>query len=191
MQARDASGRSVLPRSRKTRALLAVLALAGPRRVLRSELTALLWSRREHEQGRASLRQSVHELRVSLGPRAGILLQTDRNHLLLLDDRLWMDVRVLTAATVSRPEGLELLSSRKSRSGRCHVGPEVFVRPPVPANSVPSILAGEITAALSRFRWISCALGALALGLFQRALLADLTGWIPRWIIGWTTSAGA
>lgn len=108
MQAWDAEGRSVLPRSRKTRAVLAVLALAGPRQVLRTELIALLWSRREREQGRASLRQSVHELRVSLGPHAETLLQAGRNHLLLLDDRLQVDVRVLTAATVSQPQGLGL-----------------------------------------------------------------------------------
>jgi DNA-binding SARP family transcriptional activator len=108
MQAQDSSRRSVLPRSRKTRAVLAVLALAGSRPALRTQLTGLLWSRREKQQARASLRQSVHELQAALGPRAGGLLQADRNHLKLLDDRLWVDVRVLTGATVSQPEGLEL-----------------------------------------------------------------------------------
>jgi DNA-binding SARP family transcriptional activator len=108
MQARDAAGRSVLPRSRKTRAVLAVLALAGPGQVLRTRLTALLWSRRENEQARASLRQSVHELRAALGPRIGALLRADRNHLLLLDDGLQVDARVLATATASQPEGLEL-----------------------------------------------------------------------------------
>jgi DNA-binding SARP family transcriptional activator len=107
MQVQDASGRSVLLRSRKTRAVLAVLALAGPKPVLRTRLTGLLWSRRESEQARASLRQSVHELRVALGPDAG-RLQADRNHLMLLDDRLWVDVRLLAEATVASPEGLEL-----------------------------------------------------------------------------------
>jgi DNA-binding SARP family transcriptional activator len=107
MQVQDASGRSVLLRSRKTRAVLAVLALAGPKPVLRTRLTGLLWSRRESEQARASLRQSVHELRVALGPDAG-RLQADRNHLMLLDDRLWVDVRLLAEATVANPEDLEL-----------------------------------------------------------------------------------
>ena len=108
MQARDAAGRSVLPRSRKTRAILAALVLAGPGQVLRTRLTALLWSRRENEQARASLRQSVHELRAALGPRIGALLRADRNHLLLLDDGLQVDARVLATATASQPEGLEL-----------------------------------------------------------------------------------
>ena len=108
MQAQDATERSVLPRSRKTRAVLAVLAFAAPRQVLRTQLIGLLWSRREREQARASLRQSVHELRVALGPCAGKLLQTDRNHLLLLGEQLWVDARVLAAATVSQPNGLEV-----------------------------------------------------------------------------------
>ena len=64
----DAKGRSYLPRTRKTRALLAILAMASPRPVLRQQLASLLWSRREQEQARGSLRQSVHELQDILGP---------------------------------------------------------------------------------------------------------------------------
>ena len=108
MQLQDPSGRSVLPRSRKTRAVLAVLALSESRPVLRTRLTGLLWSRRENEQARASLRQSVHELQVALGPRAGRILRADRNHLSVLHDRLWVDVRALAAATVSQPQCLDL-----------------------------------------------------------------------------------
>ena len=67
MRAVGASGRSVLPRSRKTRAVLAILALASPKPVLRSKLTGLLWSQRAKEQARGSLRQSVHELQRALG----------------------------------------------------------------------------------------------------------------------------
>ena len=94
MQAQDVSGRDVLPRSRKARAILAILALSAPHTVLRSRLTKLLWSQRAKEQARASLRQAVHELLLALGPRAGTLLRTDRNHLAMLDERLWVDVRV-------------------------------------------------------------------------------------------------
>jgi DNA-binding SARP family transcriptional activator/TolB-like protein len=108
MQLKDASGRSVLPRSRKTRAVLAVLALGEPRPVLRTRLTGLLWSRRESEQARASLRQALHELNVALGPQACRILRADRNHLGLLHDRLWVDVRALAAATVSQPQSLDL-----------------------------------------------------------------------------------
>jgi DNA-binding SARP family transcriptional activator/TolB-like protein len=108
MQAMDASGGSVLPRSRKTRGVLAVLALAAPKPVLRSTLTGMLWSRRAKEQARGSLRQSVHELQRALGPSAGVALHTDRSHLALLDDGLWVDVRVLAGATATNALGLRL-----------------------------------------------------------------------------------
>jgi DNA-binding SARP family transcriptional activator len=104
MQAVDASGRSVLPRSRKTRAVLALLALAAPRPVPRVRLAGLLWSRRGHEQARGSLRQSVHELQRALGPIAGALLQPARNHLALSDRGLWVDDGV-AGATVTDPAG--------------------------------------------------------------------------------------
>jgi DNA-binding SARP family transcriptional activator/TolB-like protein/Flp pilus assembly protein TadD len=91
MSALNPAGKSVLPRARKTRAVLAVLALSAPRPVLRTQLTALLWSQREKDQARASLRQAVHELQESLGSPAGRLLCPERNHLALLVGGLWVD----------------------------------------------------------------------------------------------------
>ncbi len=44
LRARDADGNDRLPRARKTRAVLAILTLAAPRPVARSQLIALLWS---------------------------------------------------------------------------------------------------------------------------------------------------
>jgi len=85
-----------LPRSRKTRAVLAVLVLAAPRPVLRSQLTSLLWSRRGKEQAFASLRQAVHELQRALGEDVTKLLRVDRHHLALCDASLWVDVRAST-----------------------------------------------------------------------------------------------
>lgn len=93
MQAEDASGNNVLPRSRKTKAILAILALSAPQAVLRGRLTQLLWSQRAKEQARASLRQAVHELLLALGPRSSTVLRIDRNHLAMVEDRLWVDAR--------------------------------------------------------------------------------------------------
>jgi len=98
MQAEDSAGRDILPRSRKTRAVLAVLALAAPKPVLRTRLTRLLWSARASEQARGSLRQSVYELQHILGD-AVALLRTTRDHLMLLDERLWLDTRRLSSST--------------------------------------------------------------------------------------------
>lgn len=103
MIAEDALGQSVLPRSRKTRALLAILALASPTPVLRNRLAALLWSSRAKEQAQGSLRQSVHELQRSLGLLTGAFLRTDRHHVILLDMGLWVDVRVMLADAIVRP----------------------------------------------------------------------------------------
>lgn len=108
MRIEDANGRSILPRSRKTRALLAILALSPNRSVLRSRLTTLLWSLRGKEQGRASLRQAVHELQHALGPVAASIFRAERNHLTLSDDRLWVDASEFMRATASRTELLDL-----------------------------------------------------------------------------------
>jgi DNA-binding SARP family transcriptional activator len=108
MRAEGPAGQSVLPRSRKTRALLAVLAMAAPKPVLRAKLTHLLWSRRASEQGRGSLRQSVYELQHALGTQAVILLRAARDHLALCDDRLWVDARALLATADPDATDLEM-----------------------------------------------------------------------------------
>lgn len=108
MAAEDPNGRNLLPRTRKTRAILAVLALAAPRPVLRQHLTGLLWSQREKEQARASLRQSVHELQATLGSACGHMLVAERHHLALRDAGLWHDVQVVTEGKISQPETLDL-----------------------------------------------------------------------------------
>ncbi len=108
MQVDDASGRSILPRSRKARALLAILALSPKRAVLRTQITALLWSLRGQEQGRASLRQSVHELQQAFSAAGSGLLRADRNQLALSGARFWVDAVAFVSATPSRPELLDL-----------------------------------------------------------------------------------
>jgi DNA-binding SARP family transcriptional activator len=108
MSATDVAGRSVLPKSRKARGVLAVLALQASRPVLRSELADLLWSRRDREQARASLRQAVHELTDLLGPIDPRLLRVDRNHLSLASDLIWVDARAIVAAVASQSEMRDL-----------------------------------------------------------------------------------
>ncbi len=65
-RASDADGNDRLPRVRKTRAVLAILTLAAPQPVARSQLIALLWSRRAPQQARGSLRQA--NSRTASGP---------------------------------------------------------------------------------------------------------------------------
>lgn len=101
MAAFGPDGRSVLPRGRKTRAILAILALAAPDPVPRSRLTALLWSRRDREQARASLRQSVHELQDALGDIADIF-RAEREHLALRRDDIVTDLQDHAASAPAR-----------------------------------------------------------------------------------------
>ena len=71
MEAWTLTSENVLPAGRKTRALLAVVALSAPRPALRGRLAELLWSRRPEEQARASLRQEIHRLLETLSPAGG------------------------------------------------------------------------------------------------------------------------
>jgi hypothetical protein len=61
------TGEELTPRGRKACAIIAMLALAPDGRRTRSWLQDKLWSTRAPEQGAASLRQSLHELRTALG----------------------------------------------------------------------------------------------------------------------------
>lgn len=110
MEAWSLTSENVLPQGRKTRALLAVVALSAPRPALRGRLAELLWSRRPEEQARASLRQEIHRLLEALSPAGGsdILIVT-RDHLSLRTDAVWVDVDEVMRATVEEPASLSLL----------------------------------------------------------------------------------
>lgn len=209
MRAEDAAGRSVLPRSRKAKAVLAILALAAPTAVLRTRITALLWSRRAKEQARASLRQAFHELQRALGPERAALLRADRHTLAMMDHRLWVDVRMRRISWTAEREVLEpfqatllddldgldpafdaWLTAERDRLSQQR--PTAASLPPpssgirlavLPVRQLDghrldarlSGLAEEMTAAISRFRWITCvpATSSLADGISQTEYLLD------------------
>ncbi|HKH27174.1 MAG TPA: BTAD domain-containing putative transcriptional regulator [Sphingomicrobium sp.] len=83
------------PKPRKTRALLAIVALAKGS-VTRSRLTDLLWGDRGEDQAKASLRQALYELRdlSSSG-----LLTVSRDTVAIGPKRLWTDVNAIETAT--------------------------------------------------------------------------------------------
>lgn len=109
MSIRVGGNRIALPKMRKTRAVFAILALRAPEPVSRVQLTALLWSRRDPQQARASLRQALHELHAALGPETRHLLEVDRSHLALSGTSVWVDVGALRiAAAAGQGEALAL-----------------------------------------------------------------------------------
>jgi DNA-binding SARP family transcriptional activator/TolB-like protein len=109
MEAWTITSENVLPAGRKTRALLAVVALSAPRPALRGRLAELLWSRRPEEQARASLRQEIHRLLETLSPAGGEIMQVTRDHLSLRPNVVWVDVEEVMRATTDQPASLSLL----------------------------------------------------------------------------------
>jgi DNA-binding SARP family transcriptional activator/TolB-like protein len=111
MEAWTPASESVLPAGRKTRALLAVVALSAPRPALRGRLAELLWSRRPEEQARASLRQEIHRLLEALSFADSEILSVTRDHLSLRPGSVWIDVDEVMRATTAEPAALALLDS--------------------------------------------------------------------------------
>ena len=109
MEAWTIRSESVLPSGRKTRALLASIALAAPRPALRGRLAEQLWSRRPEEQARASLRQEIHRLLDALSLAETEILLITRDHLTLRPGAVWIDVEEVMQATAARPASLALL----------------------------------------------------------------------------------
>lgn len=101
------------PVSRKGRALLAILA-AEQRPLSRMRIIDLLWSDRQEEQARASLRTLLADLREQFGAHFDDLLVVDREHVTLSAGVL----TDLTDPSLSRPAG-ELFE------GLDHIDPEL------------------------------------------------------------------
>lgn len=101
MQALTLDNENVLPAGRKTRGLLAILAMSGRRPVLRSKLAEMLWSRRSEEQARASLRQEIHRLLDALAPVGASLVSVERHALALRPGLTTVDAERLLNANVN------------------------------------------------------------------------------------------
>ncbi|MBV8914135.1 MAG: hypothetical protein JOZ05_13985, partial [Acetobacteraceae bacterium] len=96
-RAEDPEGRSLLPVSKKARALLCIIAMARPQGALRAVAGALLWSSRNREAVANSLRQALGELQPLLGTCGRpYVLATKRGRLVLDPDSVWIDVLDMT-----------------------------------------------------------------------------------------------
>lgn len=91
VEAWTSAGKSILPRGCKAQAILAYLAMCGESAVPRRRLARLLWSTRWEEQARASLRQSLVELRRSIVAETPELLRIERDRVCLQIDKVWVD----------------------------------------------------------------------------------------------------
>ena len=78
--------------SRKSRALIAYLALKECHEATRDALVGLLWSESSHGRGRASLRQAVYEVQTELQAASGSALEADKEVVRLPSDGMVVDV---------------------------------------------------------------------------------------------------
>jgi DNA-binding SARP family transcriptional activator/TolB-like protein len=109
IEAWTVANESVLPTGRKTRALLAAVALSAPRAASRSRLAELLWSRRPEDQARASLRQEIQLLLKALSVAKTEILHVSRDYLSLVPGVTWIDAEEIARATTGQAAALSLL----------------------------------------------------------------------------------
>src|SRR6185295_2782581 len=96
-------GKAVAIASRKARALVGYLALRQGTEVSRGVLTGLLWGERSESQARASLRQTLSELRRSGSFRQSIV--ATKETVVFAPGSAWIDAKVLESAAASEDEG--------------------------------------------------------------------------------------
>ncbi len=123
MQALTLDNENVLPPGRKTRGLLAILAMSGRRPVLRSKLAEMLWSRRSEEQARASLRQEIHRLLDALAPVGAPVISVERHSLALRPALTAVDAERLLNANVNHVIAQASAPARIQRAGGASAGP--------------------------------------------------------------------
>jgi DNA-binding SARP family transcriptional activator/tetratricopeptide (TPR) repeat protein len=85
------AGTEIKLRNRKGQALLAYLLLTPTHKESRERLVGLLWSESDEERARASLRQTLKELRDTLSVRGVLALETDRSDVQLSIARVGSD----------------------------------------------------------------------------------------------------
>jgi DNA-binding SARP family transcriptional activator len=102
-------GEDLTPRGRKARALLAILALTPSRRRSRSALQDKLWSDRGPEQGAASLRQTLTEIRRTFGQHHRDCLISDLRGIGLAQDRVTVDIDTADLSELAEPVELPQL----------------------------------------------------------------------------------
>ena len=88
-------GRDIALRNRKSRALLAYMALSDLAENTRDRLVGLLWSETEEEKARASLRQALYEIRNALEAAGSNAFSATKMAVALDRQRLDVDVQAM------------------------------------------------------------------------------------------------
>src|SRR5262245_57266801 len=107
-------GSAVPLASKKVRALLAYLVQREGVSIARTTLTGLLWGERDEGQARASLRQSLSELRTALGEASDALVAS-KESIVWRAHAAWVDTKALEAAT--RNEDMTVFANAAALAG--------------------------------------------------------------------------
>lgn len=95
IQITSTDGHPLIPRSKKARAIVALLCLSPGGRCARSRIAATLWDRVPEAQARSSLRQALRELLTALGDCAADLIAIDREALVVNLRACRIDIQTL------------------------------------------------------------------------------------------------
>ena len=151
-------GRVVPIASRRARALLGYLALREGAQISRTLLTGLLWGERGESQARASLRQTLSELRAALGPSAAKAILATKEAVTWIAGSAWIDA---LAAEVA--DGSEDRDTLRDATGL--FAGELLEGLTVGEASFEQWLAGE----RERFRLLACRINARLMDLEEKA----------------------
>jgi TolB-like protein/DNA-binding winged helix-turn-helix (wHTH) protein len=88
-------GDDILPRAKKSRALLSYLCLAFGQKVSRARLTSMLWDESADEQARHSFRHALSEVTAAMGALAEELIVPRRGTVSLNANACWIDALAL------------------------------------------------------------------------------------------------
>jgi len=95
MRATSYLGDDILPRAKKSRALLAYLCLALGRKVARNRMASMLWNESTDVKARVSCRNALSEIIAAMGPLAEEIIAARRGTISLNANACWIDALAL------------------------------------------------------------------------------------------------
>ena len=111
--AAEIDGREISLATRKAKALIAYLALSDNAQDTRERLVGLLWSESDEERARASLRQAVHDIKLTFDSAGFAGFRVDKQTLSLVRERRTCDVDEVLAAAAQGVVHSRLLDSQR------------------------------------------------------------------------------
>jgi DNA-binding SARP family transcriptional activator/tetratricopeptide (TPR) repeat protein len=111
--AAEIDGREISLATRKAKALTAYLALSDNAQDTRERLVGLLWSESDEEHARASLRQAVHDIKLTFDNAGFAGFRVDKQTLSVVRERRTCDVDEVLAAAAQGTVHSRLLDSQR------------------------------------------------------------------------------